>query len=76
MVSANVGILVAEQSPLVKQSTAKALELAQGALEGRIDGTNLPVLIRELLVAVAWKELDLEDDADVVTAASRILRAA
>jgi len=76
VVSANVGPLVAKKDPLVQQTVAAALQLANGALGGRIDGRNLSMLVRGLLVQVLWDELDLADRDKTVAAATGILRAA
>jgi len=76
VVSANLGPLVAKQDSLVQRTIAQALQLANGALRGRIDGRNLPLLVRGLLVEVLWDELDIADREQTVRSATRILRAA
>ena len=54
----------------------KESRLANGALKGRIDGRNLPILARELLVRVVWKKLDLANQDDILAVATDILREA
>ena len=76
VVSANLGPILEDEDPIVQRTVAKALDVANGALQGRIDGANLPILIREMLVQVVWQELDLGDDEQVIAAANDILRAA
>jgi hypothetical protein len=75
VVSANLGRVVATQDPLVQRTVTQALQLANGALRGRVDGRNLPLLVRGLLVEVLWDELDLTKADQTVQAATRILRA-
>ncbi|HEV7732110.1 MAG TPA: hypothetical protein VGR62_08105 [Candidatus Binatia bacterium] len=75
VVSANLDPLLATQDPLVQRTVARALQLANGAVRGRVDGRNLPLLVRGLLVEVLWDELDLTNDIQIETAAKRILRA-
>lgn len=75
VVSANVeGLIEAPQA--VRDSVSAALELAEGALEGRINGDNLPDLIVDLLIEVLWNQLDLTEEAAVLRAATQALRAA
>ena len=74
--SANLDPLLAGADEPIKRTVELALALASGALEGRINGENLPVLIEQLLREVSWEELDLGSDAAVAEAATRILRAA
>jgi hypothetical protein len=76
VVSANLGPMVAQQDSLVQRTVAQALQLANGALRGRIDGRNLPLLVHGLLVEVFWDELDVANKEQTVRAATRILRAA
>ncbi|MBY0274913.1 hypothetical protein K2Z84_06210 [Candidatus Binatia bacterium] len=76
VVSANLAPLLSNADPLIQRTVAQALRLANGALRGRIDGSNLSTLVRGLLVEVVWNELDPTDDAQAEVAAMRILRAA
>lgn len=75
VVSANLNAFL-EGKEALKTVVEKALELASGVLEGRINGANLPALIRELLLEILWNELDIEESAAVQRSAERILRAA
>jgi hypothetical protein len=75
VVSANLEPLEAEPK-LVAAAITSGLELARGALAGRINGANLAPLIEELLTRALWAELDLNDDAHLKEAALEILRAA
>jgi hypothetical protein len=74
--SANLDPLLGGVDEPIKRTVEIALTLASGALEGRINGDNLPVLIEQLLREASWEELDLGNDAAVAEAATRILRAA
>lgn len=76
VVSANLEPLLATEDPLIQRTIAQALQLANGALRGRVDGRTLPLLVRGLLVEVLWDELDLSNPIQIETAAKRILRAA
>lgn len=75
VVSANLQSLDAEPK-LVAIAIASGLELARGALAGRINGDNLPQLIAELLTRALWNELDLDNKPKSKEAALEILRAA
>lgn len=75
VVSANLEPLGAKPK-LVADAVASGLELAQGALAGRITGDNLAPLIEELLTRALWNELDLDDEPKLKEAALEILRAA
>jgi hypothetical protein len=75
IVSANIAGLV--NSPeAVKDAVSTALALAQGSLEGRINGENLPALTAELLTEVLWEELDLSESSAVIRTATEALKAA
>lgn len=76
VVSANVEVFLEGTDPKVKGAVQAALGLATGALEGRINGANLPVLVEELLKEVLWDELHLDEVVAVARSAERILRAA
>ncbi len=75
VVSANLEAFLDAAEPL-REVVEKALELARGALAGRINGANLVVLIEGLLLEVLWDELDVQEAAAVKRAAEEILRAA
>jgi hypothetical protein len=75
IVSANTAGL--DNSPsAVQDSVSTALKLAQGSLEGRINGENLPDLTAELLTEVLWEELDLTEASAVTRSATAALKAA
>ncbi len=74
--SANLDSLLADHQEPIKRAVKVALTLANGALEGRINGENLPVLIEKLLKETAWGELDLGNDTAATETAIRILRSA
>jgi hypothetical protein len=76
IVSANLEAILNGAPTVIKDTVAKALELAPGVLENRINGANLPVLIEQLLLRVLWEELNLAEDTAVVREATAILRAA
>lgn len=76
VVSANVDELLGEQPKAVQETIAKALELASGKLQNRVNGANLATLIEGLLLDVLWKELNLEESTALEQAALRVLRAA
>ena len=76
IISANPEVILNGAPTAVKNTLAKALELATGVLENRINGANLPVLIEQLLLRVLWEELNLTEDTAVVREATAILRAA
>jgi hypothetical protein len=75
VVSANLESLGSEPK-LVATAIASGLELARGALAGRINGDNLAPLIEELLTRALWSELSLDEKPDLKVAALEILRAA
>jgi hypothetical protein len=75
VVSANLEALGAEPK-LVATAIASGLELARGALAGRINGENLAPLIEELLTRALWSELDMDNQPKLKEAALEILRAA
>lgn len=74
--SANLEVLIGNQPKAVQDTVAAALELASGALENRVNGANLPLLIQQLLHQVLWEELDLGEKKALEQAALRILKAA
>jgi hypothetical protein len=75
VVSANLAGL--DEAPqAVRDAVGVALVLAQGELQGRINGESLPVLIVELLTEVLWKELDLTEPSAVLRSATEALKAA
>lgn len=74
--SANLEVLVGNQPHAVQDTVAAALELASGALENRVNGDNLPLLIQRLLHEVLWEELDLGEKNALEQTARRILKAA
>lgn len=65
-----------QKPKLVSRAVVSALRLAQGPLEGRINGANVATLIEGLLTLALWNELDLEDEAETKRAALECLRAA
>jgi hypothetical protein len=75
IVSANLEALDAKPK-LVAATIAATLELAGGALAGRVDGANLAVLIERLLILTLWDELDPDDAQKIKEAALLALRAA
>ena len=75
VVSANLDALGARPK-LIAAAISSALELARGALAGRINGANLASLIEELLTRALWAELDLDDELKLKEAALETLRAA
>ncbi len=75
VVSANLAGMV-DAPNAVHDAVYEALELAQGGLEGRINGDNLTTLIIELLSDVLWNKLDLTETGAVVRTATEILEAA
>ena len=64
IVSANLDGLI-EAPEAVQDAVGTALQLANGSLEGRINGENLPELTAELLIEVLWEELDLTESTAV-----------
>jgi hypothetical protein len=74
--SANLETILEERARPVEETVRIALALARGALENRINGANLPVLIEQLLRQVLWKELSLGEANAVELAARRVLQAA
>ncbi len=77
VVSANVGpLLVDGAPPRVKQVVAKVLALAEGTLQNRTNGENLPTLVQEILIVVLRDELDIEQHDEVLAVATQILNAA
>jgi hypothetical protein len=74
--SANLGPVIETGDRIIGRTVTLVLNLAQGVLENRINGANLPYLVGGLLIQVLWEELALEDEAAVVNAANTILRAA
>jgi hypothetical protein len=75
VVSANIAGLV-DAPQAVQDAIVAALELDQGALEGRINGENLPALIVKLLTDVLWDDLDLTEAGAVLRSATEALKAA
>jgi len=75
VVSANLELLPS-QPKVVAQVIALALELAEGGLANRINGSNLANLIEQLVRLALWDELDLNDPQKVMEAARQSLRAA
>lgn len=75
VVSANLDPLVNGQPTLVRDTVQAALELANGALTHRINGTNLPPLIAGLLKQVLWRQLDLTERTSLTITAEKILLA-
>ncbi len=76
LVSANLEAILNGAPTAIKETVSKALELATGVLENRINGANLPILIEQLLLRVLWEELNLAEETAVVREATVILRAA
>lgn len=79
VVSANLDGLLNDNGkptikPAVKATITKALELASGTLQNRINGANLPILIEEMLMQVLQDELALTETAAVVNTAAIILK--
>jgi hypothetical protein len=74
--SANLDELLGDQPKAVQETVAAALELADGALKNRVNGSNLPLLIQQLLHQVLWEELNLGEKTALEQAARRILKAA
>ena len=75
IVSANLDGLI-EAPEAVHDAVGTALQLANGGLEGRINGENLPELTAELLIEVLWEELDLTESSAVTRSAIDVLKAA
>jgi hypothetical protein len=75
IVSANLDGLI-EAPEAVHDAVGTALQLANGSLQGRINGENLPVLTAELLIEVLWEELDLTESTAVTRSAIDVLKAA
>jgi hypothetical protein len=76
IISANVEGILNGTPTAIKDTVVKAMELATGVLENRINGANLPVLVEQLLLRVLWGELNLAEGTAVVREARAILRAA
>lgn len=76
VVSANVGPLLGEGQPLVKQVVTTALDLASGPLENRTNGENLPALVQQLLTDVLRDELNLAQPDNALARATEILNTA
>jgi hypothetical protein len=74
--SANSEALVGNATPIVRTAASTALDLAEGALAGRINGDNLPKVVEGLLIQLAWDELHPEEAQALQNAATLILRAA
>jgi hypothetical protein len=74
--SANLEPLINGQTTLVQDTVRAALDLADGALQHRINGENLPPLIAALLRRVLWRQLDLTEINALKRAAESILLAA
>ena len=73
VVSANLDSLVGTKpKPLVQITITAALDLAEDALQNRVNGTNLPLLIEKLLVQVLRSEID-PNDATALLSAARVL---
>jgi hypothetical protein len=75
VVSANLEALE-DQPKVVARAIGAGLELARGALAGRINGDNLAPLIGQLLHRAVWNELKLDDAPQLKEAALTILHAA
>lgn len=76
LVSANLDPLLGDSPDIVKQAVAKSLELANGVLENRVNGENLPALIEGMLREVLWGELNLDESNAVLKTATDVLKAA
>jgi hypothetical protein len=76
LASANLETMVEDRVKPIEETIRVALELGGGALQNRINGANLPVLIEQLLRQVLWKELNLTEATAVELAACRALKAA
>ncbi len=75
LASANAIALV-QNDNLLKHAIERTLSLALGALDGRVNAANLPVLLEGVVRQVLWDELDLQEEAALTRAAIGILRAA
>ncbi|MBX3732703.1 MAG: hypothetical protein KF791_08920 [Verrucomicrobiae bacterium] len=76
LASANLQTFIESRPALVGETLSRTLQLARGALSGRINGANLPTVAEALLHAVLWDDLSLEDAAEVKAAALASLRQA
>ncbi len=76
IVSANLELLLDDQPELVRETVEAALDLADDALQHRINGANLPILVAELFRLVLWEQLDLTEKNALKTAAETILKLA
>jgi hypothetical protein len=76
IVSANLEPVLGTKERVVLETVRTALSLASGALEDRINGGNLPLLIDVFLRQVVWGELTLADSGAVELAARAALRQA
>lgn len=75
IVSANLdGLTNGKVKKPVKTVITTALDLASDALQNRVNGANLPVLIGELLIGVLQEEVDITEAVAVVDAAKLILK--
>ena len=73
VVSANLESLTGTKpKPLVQITITAALDLAEDALQNRVNGANLPLLIEKLLVQVLRSEVAPNDTAALL-AAARVL---
>ncbi|MBN8247489.1 MAG: hypothetical protein J0L84_08605 [Verrucomicrobia bacterium] len=74
LASANLQTFIESRPALVGETLTRALQLARGALAGRINGANLPAVAEALLHAVLWDDLSLDDAAQVKAVALARLR--
>jgi hypothetical protein len=72
--SANIPPLLAGSPKVVADAVVAALDLSTGALEGRINGENLPAIVEGLLRAALRNELALADRPATLAAVAELLR--
>ncbi|MCP4396903.1 MAG: hypothetical protein GY801_06345 [bacterium] len=73
-VSANLDLILAGRTELIGKVVKTVLELANGALENRINGETIPIVIERLLRDVLLEELDIENNNAVLEAANKALQ--
>jgi len=74
--SANLGPLISDADPVVQRTVAGAFDLARGALENRINGENLPLLVENMLHEALRGELKLDQPSAVLALATEVVDAA
>jgi len=76
VVSANLDGLTDGTPQPVKATISRALDLAMDTLQNRLNGENLPLLVRHFLKAVLRGDLNLEEATALTNAADEFLKAA